>query len=104
MQLLTLLPRDGIAEAAAAELEATLPGLLSYAESDHPGMHTTPTVDYAFVVSGSVVLDLDDRAEAELHPGDTVVQNGTRHAWRNRGSEPCRMVLVTIGAHHDGGK
>jgi hypothetical protein len=26
--------------------------------------------------------------------GDTVVQNGTRHAWRNKGTVPCRMVNI----------
>ena len=34
-------------------------------------------------------------------PGDTVIQNGTRHAWRNPYDEPCRMVVVLVGAHHD---
>jgi hypothetical protein len=37
-------------------------------------------------------------SEVELGPGGTVVQNGTRHAWRNPFSEPCRMVVVLIGA------
>ena len=36
----------------------------------------------------------------ELGPGDTVVQNGTRHAWRNPYDEPCTMVVVLVGAHH----
>jgi hypothetical protein len=35
-----------------------------------------------------------------LEAGDTVVQNGTRHAWRNRGTEPCRLVVAIFGAHH----
>ena len=74
--------------------------MAAHMEPDHPGMHTTATVDYEFVVSGSIVLELDDGTEVELHPGDTVVQNGTRHAWRNQGSEPCQMVVVLIGAHH----
>ena len=29
--------------------------------------------------------------------GDTVVQNGTRHAWRNFGAEPCRIVVFMVG-------
>ena len=32
-------------------------------------------------------------------PGDTVVQNGTRHAWRNKGRKPCRLVFCLVGAH-----
>jgi len=84
--------------AALAEMEAGLPGMAAHMEPDHPGMHTTASVDYEFVVSGSVVLELDDGTEVELHAGDTVVQNGTRHAWRNRTSEPCQLVVVLVGA------
>jgi mannose-6-phosphate isomerase-like protein (cupin superfamily) len=88
-------------EAALAEMEAKLPGLAGHLEPESPGMHTTATVDYEFVVSGRVVLELDDGATVELGPGDTVIQNGTRHAWRNPFDEPCRMVVVLVGAHHD---
>ncbi len=86
--------------AALAAMEASLPGMAAHMEPEHPGMHTTATVDYEFVVSGSIVLELDDGTEVELHPGDTLIQNGTRHAWRNRGTEPCQMVVVLIGAPH----
>ncbi len=84
--------------AALAAMESSLPGMAAHMEPDHPGMHTTATVDYEFVVSGSVILELDDGTEVELHPGDTVVQNGTRHAWRNPGSEPCQLVVVLVGS------
>ena len=39
-------------EAALAAMEANLPGLAAHMEPDHPGMHTTASVDYEFVVSG----------------------------------------------------
>jgi mannose-6-phosphate isomerase-like protein (cupin superfamily) len=87
--------------AALAELEEKLPGMSGHMEPDAPGMHTTATIDFEYVVSGRVVLELDDGATRELGPGDTVVQNGTRHAWRNPFDEPCVMVVVLIGAHHD---
>ena len=51
-----------------------------------------------YVISGRVVLELDDGAVVELGPGDTVVQNGTRHVWRNPFDEPCQMVVVLVGA------
>jgi quercetin dioxygenase-like cupin family protein len=69
-------------------------------EPDAPGMHTTATVDFEYVVSGRCVLELDDGATRELGPGDTVVQNGTRHAWRNPFDEPCRLFVVLVGANH----
>lgn len=96
------LPDDLNIEAAFAELDQKLPGLSGHMEPENPGMHTTSTVDYEFVVSGRVVLELDDGATCELNPGDTVVQNGTRHAWRNPYDVPCLMVVVLIGANHAG--
>jgi mannose-6-phosphate isomerase-like protein (cupin superfamily) len=86
--------------AALGAMEIALPGMAEHMEPDHPGMHTTASVDYEFVASGSVTLELDDGTEVELHPGDTVIQNGTRHAWRNRGTEPCQLVVVLVGAPH----
>ncbi|HWH43914.1 MAG TPA: cupin domain-containing protein [Thermoleophilaceae bacterium] len=67
--------------------------------SGPPGFHTSDTVEVLFVASGSCVMEPDDGATAELHTGDTLVQSGTRNAWRNPGSEPCRLVGMLAGAH-----
>ena len=83
-----------------AELETKLPGLAQYLEPDEPGMHTTPTVDCEMVVAGEITLELDDGATVTLRPGDTVVQNGTRHRWRNHGTVPATVVVFICGAHH----
>lgn len=88
-------------DAALLEMEEKLPGAAQYLEPDHPGMHTTASIDYEYVVSGRCVLELDDGESRELGPGDTVIQNGTRHAWRNPFDEPCLMVVVLIGAPND---
>ena len=84
--------------AALAELEAKLPGLAETLEPEHPGMHTTDTVDFDVVVSGEIYLELDDGKEVLLKAGDCVVQNGTRHAWRNRSSQPCLLAVALVGA------
>ena len=94
----TALPPGVTPEDVENELETKLPGLAEHMERDAPGMHTTDTIDFEYVISGRVVLELDDGATAELGPGDTVVQNGTRHAWRNPYDEPCRMVVFLVGA------
>ena len=65
---------------------------------DDFGMHTTPTIDYDIIISGELWMELDDGVEVHLTPGDCVIQNGTRHAWRNRGTEPCFMVSIMVGA------
>jgi quercetin dioxygenase-like cupin family protein len=61
-------------------------------------MHKTNTVDYAVVYDGGIWLELDDRETLHLKRGDTVVQNGTRHAWRNRGTKPVTMIFFLNGA------
>jgi len=81
----------------AAEMQAKLPGLAEYMEASSPGMHTTDTIDFEYIISGEVWLELDDGVTVHLRAGDTVVQNGTRHAWRNRGSEPCHIVVFMVG-------
>jgi quercetin dioxygenase-like cupin family protein len=86
--------------AALSEFEAKLPGLAKYLEPDTPGMHTTPTIDFEVVLSGEVVLELDDGASVTLRAGDTVVQNGTRHRWRNAGDIPAVVAVFICGAHH----
>jgi len=59
-------------------------------------MHTTDTVDYGVVVRGEMTLELDDGQKVQLRQGDCIVQNGTRHRWRNPGTEPCLMALVSV--------
>jgi quercetin dioxygenase-like cupin family protein len=83
---------------AVEEFQRKLPGLLDVLERDHPGMHTTDTVDFDVVISGEVVLELDDGAEVLLKAGDCVIQNGTRHAWHNRSSNKCVIAVTLLGA------
>ena len=87
-------------DAVVAEAEQKLPGLLGYMEPTEPGMHTTPTIDFEVVLDGEVWLELDNGVEVHLKPGDTVVQNGTRHAWRNHGTKPARLAVFITGAYH----
>lgn len=63
----------------------------------HPQMHWTRSVDYAIVLSGEIDMLLDD-TEIHLKAGDVLVQQGTNHAWVNRGTEPCRIAFILIDA------
>ena len=63
----------------------------------HPYMHRTDTVDYAVVLQGSITMLLDDE-DVELTTGDVVIQNGTSHAWANRGRAPCLVAVVLVDA------
>jgi hypothetical protein len=94
----TQLPADIDVAAAFEELQRDLPGLVEFNEPDQPGMHTTHTVDLDVVISGELWLELDDGAEVHLKAGDTVIQNGTRHAWHNKTSEVTTMLTALVGA------
>ena len=63
----------------------------------HPLMHRTRTVDYAIVMEGEINMLLDD-SEIHLKAGDVLIQQGTNHAWVNRGTKPCRIAFVLIDA------
>ncbi len=66
----------------------------------HPHMHRTDTVDYAVILQGSITMLLDDE-DVELSAGDVVIQNGTNHAWSNRGQAACLIAFVLIDASGD---
>jgi mannose-6-phosphate isomerase-like protein (cupin superfamily) len=68
-------------------------------EFDESGMHSSDTVDYLIVLSGQVWLEMDDNAEVVLSAGDVLIQNGTRHGWRNRGDVDAQVAAVLLGAH-----
>jgi len=84
--------------AAGAEYMKVLPGLAEKFEMDHPGMHTSDSVDYAVLMDGELHLELDDGATKKLGPRDVVIQNGTRHAWRNKSDKPATILFVLVGA------
>ena len=95
------IPADLDLTVARAELDERLPGMTEYLEAGEPGMHTTATVDYGVVLAGQATLELDDGVTVTLEPGDSYIQNGTRHRWSNRGSEPAVLAIAIVGAEHD---
>jgi quercetin dioxygenase-like cupin family protein len=65
----------------------------------NPAMnHRTDSIDYAVVISGEIDMELDDGVSVHLKAGDTLVQRGTIHNWKNRGSEPCLIAFILISA------
>src|SRR6201996_3393911 len=99
----------GIAPAGAGEPDDPTLGALSVPPPPNgtkvrinefpPGVvspvHRTQSVDYGIVLSGEVVLVLDD-AETVLRAGDVVVQRGTSHRWENRSAGTARMAFILI--------
>jgi mannose-6-phosphate isomerase-like protein (cupin superfamily) len=72
-------------------------GVGDHGGARHPGMHRTRSVDYAIVLDGEIDMLLDE-GEVHLAAGDVLVQQGTNHAWVNRGRIPCRIAFVLIDA------
>lgn len=70
------------------------------ADSPHPLMHRTESIDYGVVIDGEMTLVLDD-SEVALKAGSVVIQRGTNHAWANRSGRPCRMLFVLIDGVYD---
>jgi hypothetical protein len=97
-QMLHIIERGISLESMRQEYLSKAPGLADLHEAADIAMHTTDTIDYGIVLTGEIWLELDEGAVVHLKAGDCVIQNGTRHAWRNRSDKPCLIAFVMIGA------
>jgi len=84
----------GTIEHAAVMREMGLP---EHGSAEHATMHRTRSVDYAIVIEGEIDMLLGE-SEVHLSAGDVMVQQGTSHAWVNRGAKPCRIAFVLVDA------
>jgi hypothetical protein len=96
--MITTMPPDSEwdYEAGYAQALADSQAPDSHVDSDIPGLHATDTVDIITILSGEVWA-VTETGETLLKPRDTIVQRGTKHAWRNRGESPCEMVVIHFG-------
>lgn len=62
-------------------------------------MHSTPSIDYAVVVSGDVELGLEN-GSVHLSIGDTMLMNAVKHTWR-AGPNGCVMATVLVGLREE---
>lgn len=60
--------------------------------------HATDTTEYLVMISGEIVLELED-GEAHLKAGDVCVTRGVVHSWRNDSGQPARAATVILPAH-----
>jgi mannose-6-phosphate isomerase-like protein (cupin superfamily) len=88
-------PPEGGARSREAILQEM--GVTDHGGARHAAMHRTRSIDYAIVLEGEIDMLLDD-SEVHLAAGDVLVQQGTNHAWVNRGSTSCRIAFVLIDA------
>ena len=87
----------GLRDVADCAEQGAIFRVIEYAPGVAPRMHRTLTIDYAVVLSGEIVMRLDD-SEVTLRAGDCLVQRGTIHDWINPGKVPCVIAFVLIAA------
>jgi hypothetical protein len=69
---------------------------------------TVPGYEHTLISVSGATPDLSKEQRFDRYPdsvvpgpggtGDVVVQNGTRHAWRNKGTKPVTMLFFLNGA------
>ncbi|KXX81141.1 hypothetical protein MMYC01_201597 [Madurella mycetomatis] len=59
-------------------------------------MHKTDTLDYVVLIDGRLTLGLESGEERVLEPGDTVVQQGTMHSWRNTSETEVAIMVAFV--------
>jgi len=89
---------DGaLRDVKTSEGDGTVFRVVRYEPGVTPRNHRTDSIDYAVVISGEIDMDLDGTV-VHLKAGDVLVQRGTIHNWINRGSAPCVIAFVLVGA------
>jgi hypothetical protein len=63
-------------------------------------MHRTFSCDYLIVLTGELQIIFDSGEALGLRPGDTLIQRGTAHAWRNPSQQQrCMFAVAMIEAN-----
>jgi quercetin dioxygenase-like cupin family protein len=71
--------------------------VIDFAPGNAAVMHRTESIDYVFVLSGEIQMDMD-ASSVTLRTGDVMIQRGTNHAWANRSDAPARVAFVLLDA------
>jgi quercetin dioxygenase-like cupin family protein len=91
----TLNPADRPEHTGALDGPGAWFRIVTFAPRSSYPMHTTNTLDFVVVLSGSVRM-LMEEGEVTLYPGDSVVQRDTLHAWANDTDDACVVAGVLI--------
>ena len=67
------------------------------ADAAPPEFLRTATIDVGMVLSGRVVLEMEDGTLAELSAGQAFAQRGTAHRWRNPHPVDAVIAVVMMG-------
>jgi hypothetical protein len=99
LRVIDIPPESGDAEerarATAATFKQLYPDAIHQPDPRHPGMHVTPTIDYAIVLQGELYAVMD-QDETLMKAGDVLIQRGTNHAWSNRSGAIARIAFILV--------
>ncbi|KAJ4996568.1 hypothetical protein K4K48_008327 [Colletotrichum sp. SAR 10_66] len=62
-------------------------------------MHRSMTLDYIFVLKGTVRLVLDDGSRTTVNANESVVQQATMHSWDNETDEWARLLCILVASN-----
>lgn len=79
-----------------AEVTAMTVDLAPGAET---GWHKHPIPVYAYVVSGTIIVEIEGGKEISFGPGEAIIEVvNTLHNGRNKGKEPVKLAVFYLGA------
>ena len=65
-------------------------------DPERPGMHISDSSDFVHVLSGEVVLELE-QGETVAKKGDVAIMRGRWHRWINETAQACAVASVMVG-------
>ncbi|TVY48703.1 hypothetical protein LOCC1_G001413 [Lachnellula occidentalis] len=70
--------------------------IVDFAPGNIGMMHRTQSLDYAVVLEGNVLLELDDGSSTLIARGDVAIQRATIHAWKNASETEWARILFVL--------
>ena len=65
------------------------------------GWHTHPVPVYAYVLSGSLTIEMEGKITSIFNAGDAIIEVvNTRHCGKNTGDVPVKLVVFYTGAEN----
>lgn len=65
------------------------------------GWHTHPVPVYAYVLSGSLTVEIEGKTTSIFNAGDAIIEVvNTRHCGKNAGDVPVKLVVFYTGAEN----
>lgn len=61
------------------------------------GFHKGAGISYCLILNGTLTY-MTDTQETVVNAGDLVIERATLHSWRNDGTTPVSMFIVTVSA------